>query len=54
MMPDLGIYAVHVIAAYGTTAILITGIVVISVWRSYRLGRDLERLEKRRASKSDG
>lgn len=54
MMPDLGIYATHVFAAYGATAILLAGIVVISLLRSYRLGRDLERLEKRRASKADG
>ncbi len=54
MMPDLGIYTTHVIAAYGATAILLAGIVALSVLRSYRLGRDLERLEKLRASKSDG
>ncbi len=53
-MPDLGDYALHVIAAYSATVILLAALIAASVLRSYRLGRDLERLENRRLSKSDG
>lgn len=47
MMPDLGKYAVSVLAAYGTSLILLAGIVWISLWRGARVRDALRAVEGR-------
>ncbi|WP_390625178.1 heme exporter protein CcmD [Falsirhodobacter algicola] len=46
-MPDLGRYAMAVLAAYGATIVLIGGLVGLSLWRSARIRRQLEAVERR-------
>ena len=48
-MPDLGKYAVEVLAAYGVTLGLIAVLVWASVARSRRVRRALEAAERRAA-----
>lgn len=52
MMPDLGKYAVEVLASYGASLALIAGLVVLSVARARRVRAELETVEKR--SRQDG
>lgn len=47
MMPDLGKYAAEVLAAYGVTAVLLIGIVTLTLWRGARIKRALARAERR-------
>jgi heme exporter protein D len=47
MMPDLGKYAVEVLAAYGVSLALLAGIVGLSVARARRVGRLLDEAEAR-------
>ncbi len=47
-MPDLGKYALEVGLAYGLSAVLIGGLVAISLLRAARIRRALERAEARR------
>ncbi len=47
-MPDLGRYALEVSLAYGLSAVLILGLVVLSVARAARVARALDRAEARR------
>ncbi len=44
-MPDLGKYAVEVLAAYGVTLVLLAGIVALSLYQARRSKRDLNRFE---------
>ena len=46
-MPDLGKYAAEVISAYGATAVLLAGIVGLTLWRGARVKRALDRAEGR-------
>nr|WP_091843930.1 heme exporter protein CcmD [Palleronia pelagia] len=48
MMPDLGKYAVEVGAAYGLSAVLIVGLVAVTLWRGKRVKRALDAAEGRR------
>lgn len=46
-MPDLGRYAAEVLTAYGITAVLLVGIVALTLWRGARVKRALARAERR-------
>ena len=52
-MPELGKYAVYVLAAYGGVAVLI-GLVAASLTASARARRELEALEARGALRRKG
>jgi heme exporter protein D len=54
MIPDLGRYAVTVLAAYGVTFALIAGLVGLSVLRGARVRRELARAERQNAGGRDG
>ena len=45
-MPELGDYAVYVLGSYAATILLLAGIVGLSVRRSRRVKRELERIER--------
>ena len=47
-MPDLGKYAIEVSLAYGLSAVLILGLVGVSLLRAGRIRRQLDRVEARR------
>jgi len=51
MMPDLGSYAVSVLAAYAGTLVLLAAIVILSWARARRVRRRLEGAETRIAAK---
>ncbi|MBF9030158.1 heme exporter protein CcmD [Rhodobacterales bacterium HKCCE3408] len=51
MMPDLGQYAVQVLAAYGASLVLLAGLIVVSVWQARRVRRRLDEVEARRTVK---
>ena len=46
-MPELGDYAVEVLSAYAVTAVLLGGLVWLSLARAARLRRRLEEMEGR-------
>ena len=46
-MPDLGKYAFAVLAAYGTSGVLIAGLIVLSFWQRARVKRALAEVEAR-------
>ncbi|MFN6925224.1 MAG: heme exporter protein CcmD [Tabrizicola sp.] len=46
-MPDLGKYAFAVLASYAATAVLIAGLVALSLWQSARTKRALDEAEAR-------
>jgi heme exporter protein D len=48
MMPDLGKYAVEVGLAYGSSLVLLAGIVVASVRRHRAVKAELDRVERGR------
>lgn len=48
MMPDLGKYAVTVIAAYGATIVLLAALVGATLWRARAVRAALARQEDRR------
>ncbi|QDY68995.1 heme exporter protein CcmD [Qingshengfaniella alkalisoli] len=48
MLPELGKYAGTVLAAYGTSAVLLIGLVLLSLRRSRVVRRQLERIERER------
>jgi heme exporter protein D len=50
MIPDLGKYAVPVLASYGVSLLLIAGLVWASLRRSVRIKRALQETESRRKS----
>ncbi len=47
MTPDLGKYAVEVLAAYGVSLALLAGILGLSVARARRVRRELDEAEAR-------
>lgn len=53
MMPELGKYAVAVLGSYAVTAILVAGLVGLSLWQSARTKRALAEIEARQ-ERSDG
>ncbi|WP_111430352.1 heme exporter protein CcmD [Rhodobacteraceae bacterium DSL-40] len=54
MMPDLGRYAGTVLGAYGATIALLAALVAVSLWRSARVRRALERAEAEIRGRSRG
>ena len=50
MMPDLGKYAVTVLASYGMTILLLAALVGFSLWRSARMRRALREVEARQGT----
>lgn len=46
-MPDLGKYTAEVLVAYGITAMLLIGIVALTLWRGARIKKALARAERR-------
>ena len=53
MMPELGKYAFAVLGSYAATAVLIVGLVGLTLWQSARMKRALAEVEARQG-KSDG
>jgi len=51
-MPELGKYAFVVMGSYAATAVLLTGLVALSLWQSGRVRRALAEVEARQ-EKSD-
>lgn len=49
MMPDLGKYADAVLSAYAASLVLLVLLVVLSLWRGYRVRAEMERIERRSA-----
>jgi heme exporter protein D len=49
-MPDLGKYAVAVLASYGATILLLAVLVGVSLWRSARMRRALREVEARQGT----
>jgi len=47
MIPDLGKYAGAVLAAYGTSIVLLVGLVVISVVKGRRVRKQMQEIEAR-------
>ena len=52
-MPDLGKYAVTVLAAYGAGMALIVGLVALSLWQGAKVKRALKAVEDRQ-ERADG
>ncbi len=52
MIVDLGRYAGTVLGAYGVTLALIGGLVLVSLWRSARVRRQLAEIESARTRAS--
>jgi heme exporter protein D len=48
MIPDLGNYAVEVMAAYGLSILLLVGIVMVSLRRGRKIRAQLVKVEARR------
>lgn len=48
MMPDLGLYAVEVLSAYGASLILLLAIILVSWRRSEKMRAKLDEVEARR------
>ncbi len=53
MMPALGEYAFVVLASYGAAALLLGGLVVLSLWRASRMRRALAEAEARAGARRD-
>ncbi len=53
MLPDLGKYALPVLAAYASMIILVVGLVLISLKRGSVSKKTLARLEQNRKAKAD-
>lgn len=49
-MPELGKYAVAVLASYGATIALLGALVGLSLWRSARMRRVLNEVEARQGA----
>ena len=49
-MPELGKYATEVLSAYAGSAVLLAGLVVLSLWKSARVRRALAEAEARSRS----
>lgn len=52
-MPDLGKYAGAVLGSYAATAVLLAGLVALTLWRAARVRRALAEVEARQG-KADG
>jgi heme exporter protein D len=52
-MPELGKYAFAVLGSYAATAVLIVGLVGLTLWQSARMKRALAEVEARQG-KTDG
>jgi heme exporter protein D len=52
MIPDLGKYAVEVLAAYGASIALLVGVIVVSLRRSRKVRAQLAEVEVRRERSS--
>ena len=50
-MPDLGKYADTVLSAYAASIVLMAALVILSLWRSRRIKRELARAEERQKSR---
>jgi len=48
MMPDLGDFAVEVLAAYGVSIVLLVWLTVVSIRRARKLRRQLAEVEARK------
>ncbi len=48
MIPDLGKYAFAVLAAYGSTLVLLALLIGVSFWRSRKVKAELDDVEARR------
>ena len=46
-MPDLGKYADAVLSSYAVSIVLITVLVVMSVWRAKKVKKQLESIEEK-------
>ena len=53
MMPELGKYGFAVLGSYAATAVLIVGLVGLTLWQSARMKRALAEVEARQG-KFDG
>ena len=51
MLPDLGKYAVPVLAAYAATILLLAGLILLSLRNAKKSKNTLARLEKHRTKK---
>jgi heme exporter protein D len=47
MMPELGKYAVAVLSSYAAGALLLGGLVALSLWQARRVRESLRRVEER-------
>ncbi len=47
MMPDLGRYALEVLASYGVSLGLLAALVVLTLWRAARVRAELHEVEAR-------
>jgi len=47
-MPDLGKYALNVLAAYGAAIVLVAGLIWATLWRAHRVKHLLHDVEERR------
>ncbi len=54
MMPELGKYAVAVLASYGATLGLLAALVALTLWQGARMKRALEVVEARAKGRSNG
>lgn len=54
MMPELGKYAMTVLASYGATLALLALLVGATLWRSVRVRRQLEEVETRKEARKNG
>jgi heme exporter protein D len=46
-MPDLGKYAETVLSAYAVSLVLILGLIVVSILRSNRIRKELQKVESK-------
>lgn len=51
MIPDLGKYAVAVLASYGMTILLLAALVGFSLWRGARIRQALRDVEARQGTR---
>lgn len=52
-MPDLGKYAFAVLGSYAATAVLIAGLVGLTLWQAARMKRALAEVEARQGKSND-
>ena len=54
MMPDLGKYSVYVLGAYGSTLVLMAGLVLLSLRRGKKARAALRQIEEETARNGKG